>query len=580
MIALFAVMIVVLVGSAAFAIDIAYWHFEQTHEQRAADAAALAGAVTYPADAANSNAQAIAIAMSNGYTVPGASAFDADGHCHLPAGATNRICTGPGKQPYQFKVTVVRKVKNLFGGIFGIGTATIAASATGEYLKPLSMGSPSNQFGNDPDNTSWPLPNPPPLTYPNFWGNIEGAGTAKQQGDAFAANWCDNTVTDGCNGTGDGQNLDYKGGYYYTVDFTAGATTNLQAFDPAFVHVGQFCNDGSANLSAASNLGNIPSYPEGPTNTADIKKRFAPVGNSTDPKDPGFQYCTGDQSFSNSRGANVAPATTYQVLKATVPGEPGSAVAVPGCNPITYPGFTGDVSTPLRNGTTPPGAPARFATYFRQWVTLCQVTGQTGDEYFIHVTTDNGGGSNHFALRGVQGAFPSKTPAPVTIAGNSYMGLYANVGGNQQTNFYLARLPSAAHGHTLILNLYDIGDADSVGSLKINAPPDSNINFGGNTCKWTGNLATGALGYAPNTPKQPWGPLNSINNCQITNVNGGGTWNGQWSTVQIPIPANYTCKDADPQGCWITITYLFAGAVHDVTSWNASLLGDPVRLVQ
>ena len=63
-------------------------------------------------------------------------------------------------------------------------------------------------------------------------------------------------------------------------------------------------------------------------------------------------------------------------------------------------------------------------------------------------------------------------------------------------------------------------------------------------------------------------------------MNGGANWNAQWSTVQIPIPANYSCNDADPQGCWVTINYLFAGGVNDTTSWNAYLLGDPVRLTQ
>jgi hypothetical protein len=50
--------------------------------------------------------------------------------------------------------------------------------------------------------------------------------------------------------------------------------------------------------------------------------------------------------------------------------------------------------------------------------------------------------------------------------------------------------------------------------------------------------------------------------------------------VTVPIPNNYTCNDSDPQGCWLKINYLFSGGVNDTTSWNAYLLGDPVRLVQ
>ena len=117
----------------------------------------------------------------------------------------------------------------------------------------LQMGSATNQFGNDPDATSWPISSPPPATYPNFWASITGAGTAKQLGDAFTSDWCDNPggnlVTDGCSAAGDGKNNDAKPeGYLYAVNFTGAATLDLQAFDPAFVHVGQVCDDGAANL--------------------------------------------------------------------------------------------------------------------------------------------------------------------------------------------------------------------------------------------------------------------------------------------------------------------------------------------
>ena len=82
---------------------------------------------------------------------------------------------------------------------------------------------------------------------------------------------------------------------------------------------------------------------------------------------------------------------------------------------------------------------------FRQWVDLCSVTGQAGDEYFIQVSTDAASqGHNHFALRANGGAADQ-----VSVAGNTYMGIYANVGGNQLTQFYLARVPTAAAGHTL-----------------------------------------------------------------------------------------------------------------------------------
>jgi Flp pilus assembly protein TadG len=571
-----AITLVLLLGVTAFSIDVAYWQVTKNREQRAADAAALAGAVTFPGDPAQANTQAQGVASDNGYTVGAINALSGSSSCPLVNNTT--ICAGAGDRAYQYKVTVAQKVNNFFGGIFGIGTTTVRASAQAEYLGPLKMGSPSNQFGNDPDATTTNL-----TTYPNLWANINGGGTAKQQGDAYAANWCDSSngalVTDGCSGIGNGDNNDYtSNGYYYAVDFTATGSASLQVFDPALVATGQFCTaaQSNANLAAAAALGSspagIPGYPEGAHNTADILKRFQPVTNSNNPADPGWRYCTGDNTFPNSAGQTVVPNTTYTVLKATIPGHPESATQV--CGPTTFAGYNGNVATQLQTNQN-------FAKTFRQWVSLCTVTGNKGDEYFIQVQTDNGGGSNHFAMRGVNGA----SAAPVTIAGNTYMGMYANVGSNQLTKFYLVRVPSAAKGHTLILNFYDIGDADSQGSLQVIPPTDatgSNISAGvfSSGCLWTGNATNGATGFAVNTPKSPWGNLTPITNCKINGVNGTGTWNAQWSTVSVPISSDYACNDADPNGCWLTINYQFAGPVHDVTSWTAALLGDPVRLVK
>ncbi len=426
-------MIVVFLGVAAFAVDVAYWHLVKGREQRAADASALAGAVTFPGNRLASDAAAKDVAQTNGYGVTAVTQVGSTDTCPLSSGDV-AVCTGPGEEAFQYKVWITKRVQNIFGGIFGLGETTIRATATAEYLKPLSMGSPTNQFGNDPDNTPWPInANNPPQTYPNMWANIEGGGTAKQQGDAYQANWCDNNATDGCSGVGDGKNLNYtSNGYYYTVDFTGPGAVDLQAFDPAYVNVGQFCNDSSADLAGAAALGSIPGYPEP---SSDIATRFRPVGNASDPTDPGFQYCTGDNWFPNSSSngnPGPSPNTTFTVLKAQVPGDPSTAAVV--CGPRTFPGYRGSVKTALQNNN-----PAGFATYFRQWVSLCTVNGNTGDEYFIQVQTDNGSGSNHFSLRGVTSG---NNAGPVTIAGNTYMGVYANVGSNQLTKFYLARVPN------------------------------------------------------------------------------------------------------------------------------------------
>ncbi len=533
----------------------------------------------YPGAVATANAAALDIAANNGYAVGGMSPLGPGDTCPLGAGETMKVCAGPGDKPYQYRVKVVRRVDNMFGGILGMTRTDVSAISTAEYLKPLSMGSPSNQYGNDPESiSSSEFPPASKATYPNFWANIAGGSSTKSNGDGYAAGVCvaetDGGVDD-CNGS---VNADYRPeGYIYTVDFTANGSANLQVFDPAFVNVGDHCE--SPNMAGIGTLTNVPSYPQGSGNTADIQKRYREVaGTPVADNDKGLQYCTGDVLFDSG----PAPKTTYRVFKATVPGDFSSATQV--CGPTSFPGTNAGLKNMLQNGKTEAGASAPLATYFRQWVDICPgaVSGSAGDEYFIQVQTDSASkGHNRYALRGVSGG---SSPAPVNIVGNAYMGMYANVGANTPTTFDLVRVPTAAAGHTLVLNLYDIGDAaaGSTGTLEIKPPAETGGAFSG--CQWTGQEpGTGAKGDSFAGQRGHWGDLAPLagGGCTITGVNDvHKNWNAQWSQVTVPIPSSYSCNDSEPKDCWVRIQYTFTGGVQDTTSWEAYLLGDPVRLVK
>src|SRR3954471_13764013 len=81
-----AILLVVLLGITALGIDVAYWQVTKNREQRAADAAALAGAVSFPGDGTAANAAAGSIAQSNGYgSGAPATPIPTDGSCSLPA---------------------------------------------------------------------------------------------------------------------------------------------------------------------------------------------------------------------------------------------------------------------------------------------------------------------------------------------------------------------------------------------------------------------------------------------------------------------------------------------------------------
>jgi hypothetical protein len=57
--------------------------------------------------------------------------------------------------------------------------------------------------------------------------------------------------------------------------------------------------------------------------------------------------------------------------------------------------------------------------------------------------------------------------------------------------------------------------------------------------------------------------------------------NGRLQTITVPIPTNYTCQDSSQTGCWFRVNFSFPGVtVNDISTWSASILGDPVRIVQ
>ncbi len=109
-------------------------------------------------------------------------------------------------------------------------------------------------------------------------------------------------------------------------------------------------------------------------------------------------------------------------------------------------------------------------------------------------------------------------------------------------------------------------------------PADSNV---------TGGVFSNCLFAQPpgNSTGPPWGTFSSTaSGCKITGVSSSGTpsYNGQWVTWEIPIPATYTCNTALATGCWAKLQFVYpAGTnVSDTTTWSAYILGEPVRLIQ
>jgi len=207
--ALVAASMVVLMGMAAFGSDLAWFYLNASRIQRAADAAALGGVIWLPGQPGTADATAIDIALRNGYD---------DGLIDV------EVLPAPvASEPNQLQVTVRDVVPTFFAKVLGFDTMTISRTAVAEYIPPLKLGSPDNQFGNacDPEVFTGCGPY-------NFWANIHGKWTDNEMGDAYSS-WCTNNND---NPSCSQNNWARSTGYLYGIE--SGSSFTVQFNDLAF----------------------------------------------------------------------------------------------------------------------------------------------------------------------------------------------------------------------------------------------------------------------------------------------------------------------------------------------------------
>ena len=132
-IVIFAASIFLFVALCAVVTDMAWYWVNTLKVQRAADAAALAGAVYLPGDRVTAYAEAQALAVQNGYT------NNAGG-----------VVVTPVQDPddaRQLDVTIQAGVPTFFARIVGISSWGVARTAKGLYVLPVPMGSPLAYYG-------------------------------------------------------------------------------------------------------------------------------------------------------------------------------------------------------------------------------------------------------------------------------------------------------------------------------------------------------------------------------------------------------------------------------------------------
>ncbi|MFP3915228.1 MAG: pilus assembly protein TadG-related protein, partial [Actinomycetota bacterium] len=145
--------LVALLTFAAFAVDLGWILLNRSKLQTAADAAALAGVVNLPGFPDDAEDDAMTAASLNGFPVGARTAMDTT-----------------VEEDNRYKVGLTTSVDTFFLTVIGMDTVDVARDATAEYIKPVRLGSPNNQFGGPGEN---------------FWAAVNGRYTEIQQGDPY-----------------------------------------------------------------------------------------------------------------------------------------------------------------------------------------------------------------------------------------------------------------------------------------------------------------------------------------------------------------------------------------------------------
>ena len=385
------------------------------------------------------------------------------------------------------------------------------------------------------------------------WGAIITRGGNEQNGDAYApANNGGDTGSDGkANGpypntpyvanslyNGSGPN---GGGYIYAVNLPAGG--KVYVFDPGFCAMG-------SNPSGAGSLGAGDHW----------------IGTS------GTTVSTYYTLWDTHKLLGLSPASWTQLYTS------GSL----------FQDQTGYDSLNAGPAGAPSGASLGCDAYHNAWWPV-PYTLTTGGTYALQVSTTNPNDAtknqttnaeNMFAIEAIGGGSP-------TVYGNGKMAVYNNLQpGNASQQFYLAKIDqNTGAGKTALIDIFDIGDVNGTAVLKVLSPDNKTqtpVTFSYTT---DGNCDKTIDYYNTTHTDVPYSDACSANNVtQIqSSLNTHSSFNNTWIHIVVNIPGTYGANGlwappgADPG--WWQIQYQTPGGGNDTTTWQTSLVGNPVHLV-
>ena len=418
---LMAVLVMVLLGVAAMAVDLGWLYWNSIEIQNGADSAALAGVLYEPDQRTEAYDEARAAARENGYRASEVRVVDFTEDPTLVEHDT------------QLRVTITRPVGTFFMKVFGIGPVNVRRTAVAQYTLPIALGSPGAALGADPFRDY----------FPGFWLSVQGTWAPKAKGDRYGA---------GCRGSGSGAgcsaNSEHRpslnpgqqsasGGYLYAIEVPPNAgNLGLEIFDGAW-----YGGDSGSNLTRDNAGDGVPTwfmlYAPDPTplDTTDNELlcsiRFDPREGGRSDDIPGWDDSWNDWD-------DVDPQSLIGDLWADMQTSP-----------------LADFRNCSGSWNRGPGIyPLRIMNE--------------------HSSSDTG--KNKFSLR-------VKTSGPAArVHGLGDMSAYALPGSGATSNIFLAEVEAKHAGKNLVVELWDVGDSSGSSGDDLSFLAG---NGAGTQCSWT-----------------------------------------------------------------------------------------------
>lgn len=216
-----AIMLVLLMGMTALAVDLGWLYLNGSRVQRGADAAALAGVVHLPHNIPGVDDNTMSGANANGWDIGLLRGTP------VPGGGSD-VLNWQQLSDNRLEVELRATVPTFFMKVFGFNEMNISRRATAEYIKPVPLGSPFRCFGNSPSSSGCPDG--------NFWASVQMPYTAKHNGDPFQSLCITANAAQPPGSCPGGINPEYDpNGYFYAVEVPPGATSlTVQVYDATF----------------------------------------------------------------------------------------------------------------------------------------------------------------------------------------------------------------------------------------------------------------------------------------------------------------------------------------------------------